>query len=80
MRVTARLFGHYRDLQPDGLEVEIPSGATVADLARKLASQDARLEGIERHCRAAINEEYTHAQAVLQEGDEVAFIPPMSGG
>jgi len=80
MRVTVRFFGHYRDFATDGAEVDLPVGATVADLAARLAAQDTRLEGIDRHCRAAINEEYTPADVPLNEGDEVAFIPPMSGG
>lgn len=80
MRVTVRFFGHYSDFSPDGMEVSVPGGATVASLSAILAEKDGRLAGIERHCRAAVNEEYVAPDAVLQEGDEVAFIPPMSGG
>lgn len=80
MRVKVRLFGHYRDFAEDGTEVSLPVGATVADLAAQMAARDARLAGLEQHCRAAVNEEYTTADATLHEGDEVAFIPPMSGG
>jgi deoxyribonuclease IV len=80
MRVTVRLFGHYRDYCGDGVELEMPAGATVTDVAVVLATKDARMQGVTSHCRAAVNEEYTTADTLLNEGDEVAFIPPMSGG
>jgi deoxyribonuclease-4 len=79
MKVKVRLFGHFSDYA-DALELEVPAGATVNDVALTLASRDARLEGIDRHCRAAVNEEYSDTTATLHEGDELAFIPPMSGG
>src|SRR5262249_17968746 len=69
MRVTARFFGHYTDFAPDGIEIELPTGATVADLGRTLAAKDTRLDGLTQHCRAAVNEEYTTDAAVLNEGD-----------
>jgi deoxyribonuclease-4 len=78
MRVTVRLFGHYSDVAHT-LEVEAPAGATVSDIALCLVRQDARLAGIDR-CRAAVNEEYCDSAAMVREEDEVAFIPPMSGG
>jgi deoxyribonuclease-4 len=80
VRVTVRFFGHYSDFSPDAMEVSVPGGATIASLAAILEEKDGRLAGIERFCRAAINEEYAEHDTVLQEGDEIAFIPPMSGG
>jgi deoxyribonuclease-4 len=80
MKVKVHLFGHYRDVITDGVEVELPEGATVSDLAVVLRKKDARLETVAGHCRAAVNEEYSPMTTALSEGDEVAFIPPMSGG
>lgn len=80
IRVTALLFGHYRDAYPEGTEIELPVGSTVAGLATALAARDSRLVGIDRHCRAAVNEEYAAESQPLEDGDTVAFIPPMSGG
>ena len=80
MRVAVRLFGHYRDIAGEGFEVELPDGSTVRDLAINLAGNDAGLTLLTTHCRAAVNEEYEPAETLLGDGDEVAFIPPMSGG
>lgn len=80
VRVSALAFGHFRDALPEPVQLELPPGATVADAARQLAARDPRLAPLERHCRAAVNAEYCPADTTLAEGDEVAFIPPMSGG
>lgn len=80
IRVTARVFGHYRDFGIDGLQVELPMEATVHDLVRALAERDPRCQELDRHCRIAVNEEWAAPETILNEGDEVAFIPPMSGG
>lgn len=80
MKVTVRMFGHYRDVAGDGQTVELPSGATVRGLAAQLAAGHEKLTLLTTHCRAAVNEEYMPAETVLRDGDEVAFIPPMSGG
>jgi molybdopterin converting factor small subunit len=78
--VKVYFFGHFRDIHPDGLIVDVPVGSTVADLARLLISNDPRLEAVQRICRAAVNEEYVAAGLQLSPDDTVAFIPPMSGG
>jgi molybdopterin converting factor subunit 1 len=80
MTVTVYLFGHFRDVHPDGLTIEIPLGTTAAALADMISKEDSRLDGVRRICRAAVNEEYVPAETVLKDGDVVAFIPPMSGG
>ncbi len=80
IRVKVRLFGHFSDLSDTVEEVDLPANSTVADLAKLLGERDARLSGLQTACRAAVNEEYVQSTAVVNEGDEVAFIPPMSGG
>ncbi len=80
MRITLRLFGHFRDAMPDTEEFHVAAGSTVHDVANLLETRDPRLVGLARHCRAAVNEEYAPSDTRLDEGDEVAFIPPMSGG
>ena len=78
--VTVYLFGHYKDVRPESFPFPLPTGATVADLARALVASEPKLSGLERICRAAVNEEYAENSRPLQAGDTIAFIPPMSGG
>ncbi|MGC8668570.1 MAG: deoxyribonuclease IV [Chthonomonadales bacterium] len=80
MRIKVLLFGHFSSVYPDGVELDVPAGSTPSDAARELERQDARLAGLARICRVAVNEEYTPSGAELKDGDTLAFIPPMSGG
>lgn len=80
MTVRVLLFGHYRDLAPSTASMEVPPGATAADLAARLALQNPRLADLLARTRVAVNAEFADGNAPLREGDEVAFLPPMSGG
>ncbi|MDX1931972.1 MAG: MoaD/ThiS family protein [Capsulimonadales bacterium] len=79
--VRVLVFGHYRDVLPDGvLRTELPSGATVADVARLLEARDARFADLGNRTRCAVNTDFCDSATVLRDDDEVAFLPPMSGG
>jgi molybdopterin converting factor small subunit len=78
--VTVHVFGHYKDLRPEAFVVRMPDQATVTDLSEAVVREEPKLAGLERICRAAVNEEYAESSRKLQNGDVVAFIPPMSGG
>ncbi len=81
--ITVRvvLFGHLKDVFPRGEAVlSLPGGATAADAARALAAKDSRLADLLTKTRVAVREEFAGADTVLQDGDEIAFLPPMSGG
>jgi MoaE-MoaD fusion protein len=72
--VTVRLFAGLRERAgSDRVQVELPDGARVADLL-------ALMEVEPRSCVVAINREYASAEAPVSEGDEVALVPPVSGG
>jgi molybdopterin converting factor subunit 1 len=58
--------------------LDVPDGATVAAVWERLVGAHPQLRG--QRYRPAVNQEYTAPSAVLQEGDEVVFIPPVSGG
>ena len=74
MVVTVRLFAGLRERAgSDRVQVELPDGALVADLL-------AAMEVAPRSCVVAINREYADAAAPVREGDEVALVPPVSGG
>ena len=74
MQVSVRLFAGLRERAGAArVEVELPDDATVADLLTALQLAP-------RSCVAAINREYADGAARIAPGDEVALVPPVSGG
>ncbi|MGE3844296.1 MAG: molybdopterin converting factor subunit 1 [Vicinamibacterales bacterium] len=81
MRVTIRLFARLRDIVGSSeLEHEVPAPATVADVWRRLVGSHPDLAAYANSLSCAVNEEYVRWDAALSDGDEVAFLPPVSGG
>ena len=81
MRVTIRLFARLRDLAGSGeLTRDIPGPATAQTVWRSLTTEIPSLGEYERTLSVAINAEYSRMAAAVQDGDEVAFLPPVSGG
>lgn len=81
--VEVRLFATLRERAGSARrELRLPAGATVADAVALLAERDASLgELLERlPVSTAVNREYAAAATVLETGDELALIPPVSGG
>ena len=64
----------------ESVSLEVADGTTLADLRRLLAERYAGLRRAMGTIRFAINEEFAGDDAVLRAGDEVALIPPVSGG
>lgn len=60
--------------------VETPVVPTVANLRRQLTDTWPSLVDLLPRCAVAVNHEYATDDAVLSPGDEVAIIPPVSGG
>jgi MoaE-MoaD fusion protein len=80
MTVSVRLFAGLRERAgTDRLDVELPDGATVAELLDALAGTPVGPIG-PRQCVVAINREYADAGQPIAAGDEVALVPPVSGG
>ncbi|MAE64347.1 MAG: molybdopterin converting factor subunit 1 [Phycisphaeraceae bacterium] len=62
------------------LDLQLDAGATVADAMDRLA-RDYRTIGAARdRIATAVNAEYVQADQILGDGDELALIPPVSGG
>jgi molybdopterin converting factor subunit 1 len=81
MRVTVRLFARLRDLAGTGEIVrEVPAPATVETVWSGLVAEMPALGEYERTMSVAVNADYSKMSASVQDGDEVAFLPPVSGG
>jgi molybdopterin converting factor subunit 1 len=80
VRISVRLFAGLRERAgSDRVEVELPEGASVAELLAAMGNTPvgALVPG---QCVVALNREYAGAAAIVGAGDEVALIPPVSGG
>src|SRR4051812_17923915 len=79
MRLTVRLFAGLRERAgAPTLDLDLPDGGTVADLLRALDGTPLDLP--ERSFIVAVNRVYADPTAPVRPGDEVALIPPVSGG
>lgn len=81
MQVQVLLFGVLKDLarrQSDTLT--LPDGATVADLMECYGQRVPALKGALEKIAVSVNQEYCRSDAKLHAGDEVALLPPVSGG
>ena len=81
MRVTVKLFARLRDITgaPE-LARDVAPGATIGTVWRDLANEFPELSNYERSISSAVNADYAKMDQVLSDGDEVAFLPPVSGG
>ncbi len=81
IRVRVRLFAHQRELTgAKEVAVELADDATIEDAWAALVERHAGLAPGRASVRFARNGSYADADAALADGDEVALIPPVSGG
>lgn len=81
MRVTVRLFARLRELAgADTLIVEVSEPATVAAVWRAATAAAPALIPFERALSCAVNATFSRMSQQVSEGDDVAFLPPVSGG
>ena len=77
--MTLRCFAAVREaLGTDSRQVEVPAGTTVEGLRQSLIAQAPALARVA--VAFAVNRDYARPDTPLRDGDEVAFIPPISGG
>ncbi len=80
MKLTLLAFGIAKDITGKRFsQIEMPDNCTVAQLRSVLAEQYPVLSDLAA-LRFAINSEYAQEGDTLKDGDEVALIPPVSGG
>jgi molybdopterin converting factor subunit 1 len=81
MRVTIRLFARLRDLAGAAeLSREVPDAATVDQIWSTLVAEFPSLAPHTSTVSGAINADYARMNSPVADGDEVAFLPPVSGG
>jgi molybdopterin converting factor subunit 1 len=81
MDVEVRLFAGARDAVGAGARtVSLPDGATAGAVLAQLVREYPALARLARVAKLAVNGEYVDGDAPVRPGDEVAILPPVSGG
>jgi len=81
MQVRVLFFGMLKDLAGRGAEsLSLPEGATLSDLLGHFGKEIPGLEALLPSIAMSINQEYAGPESKLSPGDEVALLPPVSGG
>jgi len=81
MRVRVLFFGRLREAAGCAEDwAELPSGARVEDVFAHYTRRAPRVAELRASLAASVNEEYAAWNTALKDGDEVAFLPPVSGG
>lgn len=81
MKVRVRFFAGLREqFGASELTLELPDGASVAGILSRLDAEHPGVRLGERRFTVAVNRAFARPDHVLSEGDEMALIPPVSGG
>jgi len=81
VRVTVQVFARLREVagRPEWT-LDVPPGASVGDVWNAAAGERPGLSEFRRGVSCAVNAEFASWSSIVREGDEVAFLPPVSGG
>lgn len=81
MSIRVLLFATYADLAGrESVDLSLSHPATVADLLRELRVVLPGTSGIPERPLVAVNQVHARLDSPVQDGDEVALLPPMAGG
>jgi molybdopterin converting factor subunit 1 len=81
MHVTIRLFARLREMAGAGeVRRALPEGASVRAAWESLVGEFPEMDDYSKVVSCAVNEDYARMTTALSDGDEVAFLPPVSGG
>lgn len=78
MTISVLLFASWADALGSTVEIELPEGATVADLLGKLRKMAG--DKVLPRPMVAVNHDYAAPGTVISPSDEIALIPPVAGG
>jgi molybdopterin converting factor subunit 1 len=81
MQVRLLLFAYYRDVAGAAeLDLEVPAGCNALEAVSRLRACSASLTQIPERPVVAVNQVYAALDQVLEDGDEIALLPPVAGG
>ena len=81
MRVRVQLFARLREIAGTSEWAgDLPDGASVADVWRALEASHPGIAALRPTVSCAVNAEFASMRATVRDGDEIAFLPPVSGG
>jgi len=81
MKVKVKYFAVCREMfNRDEEEMELPDGAVLMDVLKRLEAEWPEIPEYYEVMRMSVNWEYATEQTELSDGDEVALIPPVTGG
>lgn len=81
MKLTVKLFAFLGEELGPEVAVDLPVHTTITDLKEALANDDQQIRTILADSRVAVNQEFVNnEQLTLTPSDEIAIIPPVSGG
>ena len=81
MHITVKLFALLREKAgTDTVHLQVPENATVSQALEALRQQHPLLEPYLTNVRLSLHMEFVEAETILSAEDEVALIPPVSGG
>ena len=81
MTIRVRLFAIVKDLaKRDEVLVQLPEGAALYQAVEKLLIDFPQIAPVMKRAALAVNLSYAPPDTMLHDGDEVAIIPPVSGG
>ncbi|MBV9258182.1 MAG: molybdopterin converting factor subunit 1 [Ktedonobacteraceae bacterium] len=81
MKIYIRYFASLREITGRGEEtLDVPEETSIATARTELIARYPGLQPIMQRCISAVNRHYVDAETLLQDGDELVFIPPMGGG
>jgi molybdopterin synthase catalytic subunit len=81
VRITVRFFAILRDRAgTPAVEIEVPAGSDVATAIETVSGRIPAVRNELKRAAFAVNRNYVKLEATLSDGDELALIPPVSGG
>ena len=81
MNIKTLFFATCRDIVGEReVSLEMVEGTTVRDLIELISSEHPSFRSMESSLMVSVNQTYVDRMELLNDGDEVAFIPPVSGG